>query len=142
MRIVTMADTQANLEQLADEVITLGERVLVARDGGEHLVIISARELESIEATMELLADPEAQAGLAEGKAQLAAGEVYTLEEVEAAMARRQTDDGAGAPSDWADDQALTERVNAVIERIGTDSSTDAAISASRRYLRETADEW
>jgi antitoxin YefM len=49
-------------------------------------------DLESIEATMELLADPDAQARVTQAEAEIAAGDTYSVDEVAAALERRRSD--------------------------------------------------
>jgi prevent-host-death family protein len=92
MKTVPLSEAKAHLSEIADEVIRTHERVLVTRNGREALVILSVEDLESIEATMELLADPGAQARLARAEAEIAAGDTYSLDEVAAAFERRRTD--------------------------------------------------
>jgi len=47
----------------------------VTRNGREYVVLIAAEDLESIEATLELLADPAAQQRIAESQQEIARGE-------------------------------------------------------------------
>lgn len=69
--------------------ISTHERVTVTRNGREAFVMLSVEDMESIEATMELLADPEAQARVAQSDAEFARGDSYTLDEVIARFERR-----------------------------------------------------
>ena len=50
---------------------------------------MSADDFHSLEETLEILADPHLMQELAEAEEQIARGEVYTLEEVEAEMRAR-----------------------------------------------------
>jgi PHD/YefM family antitoxin component YafN of YafNO toxin-antitoxin module len=47
-------------------------------------------ELESIDMTLEFTSDPELMAEIREAEAEVAAGQVYTVEEAQAALAERQ----------------------------------------------------
>lgn len=89
MEIVTLADAQAHLPEIAEDIDELHERVTIARDGRRHLVIMAADELESIEATLELLADPEAQERITEAEAAIAAGDVHTVGDLKADLEER-----------------------------------------------------
>jgi antitoxin YefM len=66
MKRLPLSEAKAHLSEIADEVILTHERLLVTRNGRAALVILSVEDLESIEATMELLADPAAQARVAQ----------------------------------------------------------------------------
>jgi PHD/YefM family antitoxin component YafN of YafNO toxin-antitoxin module len=52
-------------------------------------VLLAAEDLESIEATLELLADPAAQQRIAQSQQEIARGEGLTLDQVEEALAER-----------------------------------------------------
>ncbi len=43
---------------------------------------------------------------------------------------------------DQLDAQSLTERIDAVVELVGTDESTRAAVAAGRRILESRDSEW
>jgi prevent-host-death family protein len=89
MKTLPLSDAKAHLSEIADEVIRTHERVTVTRNGRDAFVILSVEDLESIEATMELLADPAAQARVARAEAEIAAGETYSLADVEGDLRRR-----------------------------------------------------
>jgi len=92
MKTLPLSEAKAHLSEIADEVIRTHERVLVTRNGREALVILSVEDLESIEATMELLADPDAQARVAQAETEIAGGDTYSVDEVAAAIERRHTE--------------------------------------------------
>ena len=108
MKTVPLSEAKAHLSEIADEVIRTHERILVTRNGREALVILSVEDLESIEATLELLADPDAQARLDRAEAEIAAGDTYSLDEVAAAFERRRiaVHQVVGV-SGWSDIQTL-----------------------------------
>jgi antitoxin YefM len=91
MKAVPLSEAKAHFSEIADEVIRTHERVLVTRNGQRGLVILSVEDLESIEATMELLADPDARARVAQAEAEIAAGDTYSLDAVALAFERRHT---------------------------------------------------
>lgn len=93
MTTLPLSEVKAHLSEIADEVVRTHERVTVTRNGREALVILSVEDFESLEATMELLADPDAQARVRQAEEEVAAGDTYALEEVEAAVRRRRSAD-------------------------------------------------
>ena len=68
---------------------TTHERVRITKNGREHVVLVAAEDLQSIEATLELLADPDAQDRLRAGEADIAAGEVLDERAVRDLVSRR-----------------------------------------------------
>ena len=94
MTTVPLSDAKAHLSEIAEEVARTHERVHVTKNGRDYVVLLAAEDLESIEATLELLADPEAQRRLRHSEADLDRGDV--LEEAEVReLVRRPTTDGS-----------------------------------------------
>lgn len=60
-----------------------GSSVTITREGHPPLVIMSQDEFEGWQETMEIMADPELVKAIEEGKADMEAGNVITLEELE-----------------------------------------------------------
>lgn len=52
------------------------ERVVVTRNGRPAIVLISTEDLESLEETLAVLSDPDVMAGLRDGDAAVARGDV------------------------------------------------------------------
>ena len=61
MSTLPLSEVKARLSEIADEVGRTHERVHITRNGREYVVLMAAEDLESIEATLELLAEPDAQ---------------------------------------------------------------------------------
>ena len=76
MTMLPLSEVKARLSEIAEEVATTHERVQITKNGREYVVLLAAEDLESIEATLDLLADPEAQDRLRAADADIAAGEV------------------------------------------------------------------
>ncbi|MDA8295266.1 MAG: type II toxin-antitoxin system Phd/YefM family antitoxin [Actinomycetota bacterium] len=76
MTTLPLSEVKARLSEIAEEVATTHERVQITKNGREYVVLVAAEDLESIEATLELLADPDAQERLRAAEADVAAGEV------------------------------------------------------------------
>jgi prevent-host-death family protein len=89
MATLPLSDVKARLSEIADEVDRTHERVHITRNGREYVVLISAEDLESIEATLELLPDPAAQQRMAQSQEEIARGEGLTLDEVEQSLRER-----------------------------------------------------
>lgn len=89
MTTVPLSEAKARLSELADEVRRTHERVHITRNGREYVVLLAAEDLESIEATLELLADPTAQERVRRSEAELARGEFLDEEDVRALLAMK-----------------------------------------------------
>ncbi|MCK4176206.1 type II toxin-antitoxin system Phd/YefM family antitoxin [Aciditerrimonas ferrireducens] len=76
MTTLPLSEVKARLSEIAEEVATTHERVQITRNGRAYVVLLAAEDLESIEATLELLADPDAQDRLRAAERDIAAGEV------------------------------------------------------------------
>ena len=84
-----LSEVKSRLSEVADEVARTHERVHVTKNGREFVVLIAADDLESLEATVELLGDPEAQQRLAVAEAEIAAGHGANEQQLVDAMRRR-----------------------------------------------------
>jgi prevent-host-death family protein len=81
---IPLSEAKARLSEIADEVGRTHERVHITRNGREYVVLLAAEDLESLEATLELLADTRAQARIAAAEADFATGEVLDEQQVRA----------------------------------------------------------
>jgi prevent-host-death family protein len=97
MSTLPLSEVKARLSEIADEVDRTHERVHITRNGRQYVVLMSAEDLESIEATLELLSDPEAIAEIREADAAVAAGEATAGDEMAALMEERRHREGRGA---------------------------------------------
>lgn len=89
METLPLSDAKARLSEIADEVDRTHQRVQITKNGRSYVVLISAEDLESMEATLELLSDPEAMERVRQAQADLSAGKGATGEEMDDLMARR-----------------------------------------------------
>jgi prevent-host-death family protein len=89
MQTLSLTEVKARLSELADEVDRTHERVQVTRNGREFVVLISSEDLASLEATIELLSDPDAMARISEADTAVAAGDLTSGEEMRALMETR-----------------------------------------------------
>ena len=89
MTTIPLSDVKSRLSEIADEVYRTHERVHVTRNGREYVVLIAAEDLESIEATIELLRDNSAMVRVREAEAAATADDLTTVEEMAKLMAER-----------------------------------------------------
>lgn len=89
METLPLSEVKARLSEIADEVDRTHARVSVTRNGRAYVVLMSAADLESMEATLELLADSEAVERLRTAQAEVAAGDLATASEMGRLMAER-----------------------------------------------------
>jgi antitoxin YefM len=89
MTTLPLSEAKARLSEVADEVHRTHDRVHITRNGREYVVLISAEDLESLEATIELLSDPAAMVRIREAEAALDRGEGTSAEEMALLMAQR-----------------------------------------------------
>ena len=87
--MLPLSDVKARLSEIAEEVNRTHERVHITRNGREYVVLISAEDLESIEATLELLSDPAAQQRIAKSQQEIDRGEGLTPDQVEQSLRER-----------------------------------------------------
>lgn len=79
MKTRSLDEVQAELDALLDDVEANHERIVVTRNGQPSAILIAVDDLESLE-------DPELVAAIREAEADIAAGRVFTLDEVVASM--------------------------------------------------------
>lgn len=89
MSTLPLSEVKARLSEIADEVDRTHERVHVTRNGREYVVLLSAEDLDSLEATLELLRDPAAMQRVAEADAAVAAGDLTGADEMARLMDER-----------------------------------------------------
>jgi antitoxin YefM len=82
MTVLPLSEVKARLSEIADEVGRTHERVHITKNGKDYVVLLAAEDLESIEATLELLSDPAAQERMARSRDEIASGEGLSVTEV------------------------------------------------------------
>jgi prevent-host-death family protein len=97
MSTIPLSDVKARLSEIADEVDRTHERVHVTRNGREYVVLLSAEDLESMEATIELLSDQAAMDRVRQAEADVDAGDLTTAAEMAELMERRRQRERRGA---------------------------------------------
>jgi antitoxin YefM len=94
MATLPLSEVKARLSEIAEEVATTHERVQITKNGRDYVVLVAAQDLESLEATLELLADADAQSRVKHAEMDIVRGDVLDEDEVRALLAQR----GTGTP--------------------------------------------
>jgi prevent-host-death family protein len=89
MTTLPLSEVKARLSEIAEEVASTHERIQITKNGREYVVLISADDLESLEATLELLADHAAQARIARAEEDIAKDDVLDEEGVRTLLSQR-----------------------------------------------------
>ena len=89
MDTLPLSAAKARLSEIADEVDRTHQRVQITRNGRSYVVLISAEDLASLEATLELLSDPEAMGRVRQAQIDIENGDFTTGEEMERVMRSR-----------------------------------------------------
>lgn len=89
MTVIPLSEAKARLSEVADEVDRTHDRVHITRNGREYVVLISVEDLESMEATIELLSDPQAMARIREAEAAIERDETTSADEMAELMKQR-----------------------------------------------------
>jgi prevent-host-death family protein len=97
MTTLPLSEVKARLSEIAEEVDRTHERVHITRNGREYVVLLSAEDLSSLEATLELLSDPDAVARIRQAERDLATGDVTTAAEMADLMTQRRKREQHGA---------------------------------------------
>ncbi|MDT4994120.1 MAG: antitoxin YefM [Actinoplanes sp.] len=94
MTTMPLSEAKARLSEVADDVDRTHDRVHITRNGREYVVLISAEDLESLEATIELLGDPAAMTRIRDADSALTRGETTSAEEMTRLMTARRVREG------------------------------------------------
>jgi antitoxin YefM len=88
MTTLPLSEVKARLSEIAEEVATTHERVLITKNGRDYVVLLAAEDLESLEATLELLSDREAQSRITRAEHDIEHGDVLDEAEVRSLLPR------------------------------------------------------
>lgn len=89
MTTIPLSEAKARLSEIADEVARTHDRIRVTRNGREYVVLLSVDDLESLEATIELLSDPAAVERVRQAESDVESGDLASAAEMAAAMRER-----------------------------------------------------
>ncbi|NUS57424.1 MAG: type II toxin-antitoxin system Phd/YefM family antitoxin [Streptomycetaceae bacterium] len=94
MRMLPLAQAQAQLASLVDEIVRSRGLVAIARNGEPAVVMLSAEDYEALQETLALLNDSSARIRIDQARRDIAAGNYATVEELAEIMAERRESDG------------------------------------------------
>ena len=97
MKFFSVAEARANLAKLVSGAIKTNERSVITRNGEPAAVLLSIDDYESMNETLEILADPELTQYLLEHQANPDAEKSYSEEEVKALIEARRAREGKRA---------------------------------------------
>ena len=80
----SLADVKAHLSEIIDLVESQHERVVITRNGRPAAVLVSPRDLESIEETLDILSAPGALEDIRAAEHEIGRGEFLTAAELRA----------------------------------------------------------
>jgi len=83
MKTVPLAEAKAKLSGLVDEVTRRDERVTITKHGKPAAVLLSHRDMEGLEATLEIMGDPDFYAQILRGEEQLKKGKYRVYEDLD-----------------------------------------------------------
>lgn len=86
---MSVSEAKDKLSTLVESVEATHEAVVITRHGKPAAVLLSPTDLESLNETLALLADPHHRREVSEADADIAAGRTLSLDEVRAQLARR-----------------------------------------------------
>lgn len=92
METIPLSDAKARLAEIAEDVDRTHQRVQITKNGRSYVVLISAEDLDSMEATLELLSDEAATERVRQAQADLAAGKGTSGQQMAELMERRRGD--------------------------------------------------
>jgi prevent-host-death family protein len=84
-----LATIKAHLSEIVDRVEAEHERVTLTRKGKPAAVLISPEDLEALEDSIELLADPAARREIDRARRDIAAGKGMSVDELAARFLRK-----------------------------------------------------
>jgi antitoxin YefM len=87
MPTLPLSEVKAHLSEIAESVATTHERVQITKNGREYVVLVAADDLESIETTLELLGDADAQRRIERSEGDIVKGDLLEEEGVRALLA-------------------------------------------------------
>ena len=91
MTTLSLAEARANLSKLVESAVTTHERFEVTRNGERVAVLLGADDYDSLLETLDILSNPNEVAAIRDGLAELEANEVFTADEVRAALTARES---------------------------------------------------
>ncbi len=84
-----LAEIKARLSEIVDRIESQHERITLTRNGRPAAVLISPEDLEALEDTVDLLADPRARREIEKARREITAGKGIGVDELKARYLNR-----------------------------------------------------
>lgn len=91
MEIIPITEAKTRIAELADRVAREHDHFTITRNGRADVMLISVAEYESMQETLDILADDETLADLRQSREDFDAGDSFNIGEVRAELERRRT---------------------------------------------------
>lgn len=89
METVPITEAKARIAELADRVASEHDHFTITRNGRADVMLISVAEYESMQETLDILADDEAVADLRASREEFAYGDTFDVSQVRAELEQR-----------------------------------------------------
>lgn len=86
METIPITEAKARIAELADRVASQHDHFTITRNGRADVMLISVAEYQSMQETLDLLADDEALADLRRSREEFRTGDTFTVDEVRAEL--------------------------------------------------------
>jgi antitoxin YefM len=91
METVPITEVKSRIAEFADRVAREQDHLTITRNGRADVMLISVAEFESMQETLDILADEETLADLRQSQKDIEAGDTFSMEQVEADLERRRS---------------------------------------------------
>jgi antitoxin YefM len=82
METLPLAEIKAHLSEIVDQIEEQHARITLTRNGRPAAVLMSPEDLEALEDTLELLADPDARSEIEKARQEIAMGKGIRADEL------------------------------------------------------------
>lgn len=89
MKTIPITEAKARIAELADRVASEHDHFTITRNGRADVMLISVAEYESMQETLDILADDEAVADLRASREEFAYGDTFDVSQVRAELEQR-----------------------------------------------------
>lgn len=89
MDTIPITEAKAHIAELADRVAREHDHFTITRNGRADVMLISVAEYESLQETLDIMADSDALSDLRQSREDFTAGDTVGLDEVRADLDRR-----------------------------------------------------
>jgi len=84
MNVIPISQARSTLPQIIDQASALAKRTYISVRGNVKAVIMPADELDSLEATLQILSDPKTMKAIKQGRQDIKKGRLVNWEDISA----------------------------------------------------------